>query len=238
MKRAPSVRVEKHFGVVRMVDVAPIRSHIAALMGYGLSMQSIAGSAGVHPSTIRQIRGSREQRTVREYIAKAILAVPIGIPTETYRSKATQPHVPKMGAVRRLQALMAIGWQHRELKARCGFDTQIIIHRSGARITLDTHQTIARVYEQLCMTPGPSPTAITWARKLGYAPPMAWDDIDTDPIPMGFDAGETPDSIRPQYRNIRHGTERGYQRHCIDKTEKCEPCREAHRLFRQMERAA
>lgn len=103
------------------------------------------------------------------------------------------------GTLRRLEALMALGWSTRQLDTlldrqptytanlmlRCTTDPTRLIY-------LTTHQQIAALYDRLSMTLPPTDTAerrqiVTRTRNLaarrGYAPPLAYDDIDTDTAP-------------------------------------------------------
>lgn len=94
--------------------------------------------------------------------------------------------LPALGCARRLQALMAIGWSSRALAAECGLSYRTLddvrcMHQP--RVYRATAEAIVEVFDRLCMTPGRSGRSRTWARKLGYLPPLAWDDIDTDPTP-------------------------------------------------------
>lgn len=106
--------------------------------------------------------------------------------------------VPALGTVRRLRALQALGWTQRQLSeyvdvsaARIGHLSQG--HRTNKRtgedqvtthVHIETAEAIGQLYRKLCMTLPPDPDS--WvakrqrrhARNLGWAPPLAWDDID------------------------------------------------------------
>ncbi len=97
--------------------------------------------------------------------------------------------ISKVGAVRRLQALMTLGWPRRVLAEEAGYKGDVfslVLNGRRQTLTLATHQRIADLYERLCMTPGPSSSTRIRAAKKGWAPPLAWNDID-DPCerPMG-----------------------------------------------------
>jgi hypothetical protein len=84
------------------------------------------------------------------------------------------------GTVRRIQALQAIGWPLQVLAERLGYKhyrTLQMISRQPT-VHVDTAAKIARLFSELCMTPGPSVKARTAAAWHGHAPPLAWDDID------------------------------------------------------------
>lgn len=94
--------------------------------------------------------------------------------------------VSKRGAVRRIQALMVMGWPRRELARQAGYQGDalaLILGGQRQRLELATHQRIVDLYERLSMTHGPSSSSRIRATKKGWAPPLAWDDIDNDPEP-------------------------------------------------------
>lgn len=97
--------------------------------------------------------------------------------------------VDKLGAVRRLQALMAIGWPRRELAAQAGYQGDafaLILNGRRTRLTLSTNDRIAELFDRLSMTPGPSSPGRVRAAKKGWPPPLAWLNID--------DPDEQPDT--------------------------------------------
>lgn len=97
--------------------------------------------------------------------------------------------VSPLGVVRRLEALMAMGWTSAELSPY--FD---LTYREGVNHLLQsarhrmvlraTHEQVVQVYEKLCATPGPSGKTRRSSARKGWPPPFAWDDID--------DPGEVP----------------------------------------------
>lgn len=96
--------------------------------------------------------------------------------------------VPATGTQRRIRALMAIGWTSEEIRRRAGWGTpQAVTELLTTRTTVYRHTaaTIADVYAELCMTPGPSAKNRREAMKKGWAPPLAWEDIDNDAAPVG-----------------------------------------------------
>lgn len=102
--------------------------------------------------------------------------------------------VPKIGAVRRLQALMALGWPRREIARRAGWQGDALgalIYGKRQTILLDTHRRIADLYEVLSGTPGPSQRSRDLAAERGWATPLAWEDIDIDDPTASPDPGLT-----------------------------------------------
>lgn len=97
--------------------------------------------------------------------------------------------VPTIGARRRLQALACLGWTTDDVARRIGMQGHYlgITLRRQATITRELHERISEVYEELWDQQAPpshdgrSVRAV--AARLGWAPPMAYDDIDHDDAP-------------------------------------------------------
>lgn len=174
-------RLDHARGIPRIVDANAAKRRIDTLVGQGWSLRAIAGAAGVAPTTTSRIH-SGAPRTSRR-VATAILAIPLDeIPTRP-STQTTEPFVPRVGSVRRIQALIFMGWPHHAMHARTGLRTQYLLSQQGRWVTRTTHDKIAALYDDLAMTPGPSNQTRGWAAKLGYVGPLAWDDIDRDEAP-------------------------------------------------------
>lgn len=102
--------------------------------------------------------------------------------------------VPARGARRRIQALQRLGWSLRRISTECGWGTSTttvlwILDDSNDTVLRSTHDTVAAAYERLHMTLPPAGSGTTRARQAaeakGYAPPLAYDDIDLDDKPHG-----------------------------------------------------
>lgn len=104
--------------------------------------------------------------------------------------------VPSLGTRRRIEALACLGWSGYDVASRLGHGRewirQVVLCDRIHRRTADR---IAAVYEELCMTLPPTETHIqramvnrtkNRAARHGYAPPLAWDDPDTDDAPRGI----------------------------------------------------
>lgn len=116
--------------------------------------------------------------------------------------------VPALGAQRRIRALQALGWPltavAAELKCQPGA-LSALLYRERATMTADLHRRIDNIYRRLCMTLGPSVRVRTRALRDGYAPPLAWDDIDTDPTPVRIDdpgRASRADYVREEYAHL------------------------------------
>ena len=104
------------------------------------------------------------------------------------RMRGVQRRIPILSTRRRLQALGAIGWTAADIAAETGLTRHAVhdIRGRAARLWVSqaTAQVIADVYDQLCMTVGPSEITRQRARDYGWLPPLAWDDIDADSGPV------------------------------------------------------
>lgn len=95
--------------------------------------------------------------------------------------------VPSIGTRRRIRALRALGYSLAELAEAGGWKTEHAAFKyamTSPTITATTAARVAGIYEILCMRPATGPRANRLriiARRNGWAPPLAWDDIDNDP---------------------------------------------------------
>ena len=104
-----------------------------------------------------------------------------------YRMGRKPRLVSPVGTVRRIQALQALGWSAREIGARVGrSDNWVHMIVRSPNVTTTTADLVAKAYDELSMVVpiGRYHTRCrNHARRLGYLPPLAWDDIDRDPEP-------------------------------------------------------
>jgi hypothetical protein len=101
--------------------------------------------------------------------------------------------VPALGAQRRVRALQALGHSRKVIANRIGYTNNGAMSylMQAETMQAETAAKIAAVYDELCMVvpTGVGPKrARTWAKKFGFVPPLAWDDIDNDPEPSNPDA--------------------------------------------------
>jgi hypothetical protein len=173
------------------VDATPAREHIEHLHRSGMSYNVIAHLAKLRTEDIQRIRtniGNRPRsRRIRPDTADAILAVRLHFSRLPPRSL-----VPTLGAVRRIQALRAIGWPAYVLAERSGMSKKgmasLLVQ---PRAQVSTHLRIAALYELLFdqnpVEHGIDPVMALRGRHLAakyhWAVPAAWTDIDTDAAP-------------------------------------------------------
>ena len=95
--------------------------------------------------------------------------------------------VPMHGAIRRRQALAHMGWTEEELGKRMGSPTPRVgrVREGITRVDLASHQWWVAAFEKFAFTRGPSNRAHSMAVTRGWAPPLAWEDIDDpDEVPQ------------------------------------------------------
>jgi hypothetical protein len=175
------------------VDAGPVRDHIAAMRAAGIGVERIAQLAGLSVSHIRQLAeydcsGSPATQRVRPSTAAHVLRVSIDS-----ASRAPSSRVDATGTRRRLQALIAIGWPAELLADPLGRRPNSLLRSmTGQSVTARTAYEVASLYERLWNTTPPRMTgeqravadaARAHAAARGWLPPLAWDDIDTDPAP-------------------------------------------------------
>lgn len=120
--------------------------------------------------------------------------------------------VPAVGAHRRIRALQRIGWPMETMSRRLGKGPQwlfrvteeTVIHRT-------THDAIVRLYDDLSMTPGPSPSTRTRAKNKGWHSPLAWederiDDPNAEPDPPASERGQwRGEELLEEWDHLRRG---------------------------------
>ena len=181
-------RRDRDAGRPRYVDSAPVRARLQGLVDAHVPVRALGRVTGLSATTVRKILDGDQPRVQRATAARVARLSP----GDVYANQSTG-HVPRVGAARRVQALLAMGWPHHALGAAGIVNSAQIIGASGDLITVQRWRQVRDVYDRLSMTPGPSPETRGWAARLGYAPPLAWDEegID-DPTAMpGHDAATT-----------------------------------------------
>ena len=177
VKRARYARTHGRPGIVA---AEPVRAHMRRLVAAGMTVSRIALAAGMRATDGRRIATSTSD-VIRRTTAEAILAVTPAPLT-----------VSSVGARRRIQALALLGWS---MPAICDAGGIAPGTLRGAqvedRIALRTNDAIRHAHDLLWNATPPD----TWqtrrrsaqAGRAGYAPTLAWDDID-DPAaePQGI----------------------------------------------------
>ncbi len=118
-----------------------------------------------------------------------------------YRKRVYLARGPMMvdptGTSRRLQALAYIGWGIESLAEPLDMHPHHISRlRLGRRMIYRRAMiAVARVYDELSMTPGPDAKAAQHARRSGWLGPLAWDDDTIDDPAAWASPGEDTDDL-------------------------------------------
>lgn len=180
-----------------MVDVVPVREHVAWLRSHGMGPATIAAASGVSFSTLGAIiwsrRASQAGQRQRPQRVAAVTAQRLLAVRPELDLLAEHALIDATGYRRRLQALMAHGWTLPAIAdASAGEATahQLRPWLRATQITAGSARVIVRIFDRLQLATPPRRTAQQRAmsqraqRLAGrnrWAPALAWDDIDTDP---------------------------------------------------------
>lgn len=191
-----------------MVDAEPVRAHVMALKDAGVGDRAIVELSGVSRSALQMLRRGRPGRnqapraTVLTRTADRILSIPLDVDNRRYGVR-----VDSTGSLRRLRALHAIGWTQSEIARRIGWTTQNLNRyfiSEPDMINRGTAVDIARLFDQLQLMPGPSERSRRRAKKLGWAPPLAWDeDTIDDPLATADRGAHRPVGFTERYAEMR-----------------------------------
>jgi hypothetical protein len=172
------------------VPAQPVREHLLRLRNCGMGLRQVAEAAKVSRSRLKAIltgrteRGTPPQERVRPALAVAVLAVE---PVLENLGGATV--IGACGTLRRLRALVAIGWPQARLAARMGWTAQnfSVLMRSD-RVIVRTALTVRALYDELWdqdprqhgVDNQAYSRALNTATANEWAPPAAWDDEAID----------------------------------------------------------
>lgn len=168
---------------------AAVLAHLEKLLADGANLAGISMVSGVPVSTLDKIRR-------RDWVQGATASALLGVTEAPALPPAGMTSA--LGACRRVRALVALGWSLTEQARRLGVHLQRVQLLSSGRQNLITEATahaVDALFEQLCAVPGGSVRARNDARRKGWLPPLAWDDIDNphdEPCRVG-DSDDGPD---------------------------------------------
>lgn len=160
------------------VDAAPVYVRLKEWRAEGWTEHRVAETAGIPVEGLRH-RPMRMETARADAVLKVTRA-------QLYSAAKDYDLVPAHGAQRRLKALSAIGWPHNAVIIQ---DTASDVMRApNGLMRARTWRTIRDQYNRLSMDAGPSAAAKARAARMGWAPPLAWDD-DTIDDPSGMAVG-------------------------------------------------
>jgi hypothetical protein len=181
------------------VDAAPVRAHIYKLQEAGLGWKRIAELSGVGNTAVSQLiygrkgstgdpRKGEELKRVLAVKAEKILAV-----KPELSNLCGGANVPSRGFVRRVQALVAVGWSLSKIARRLGVsETNMGPMLQRPTVSARYFRRMVDVYDELWNVLPPHEEwrdliayrrSLRLARERGWVPPLAWDDIDADVVP-------------------------------------------------------
>lgn len=164
---------DRAHGRRRYVPAIDTRAKLQELVDARVPVRAIARASGLSDTAVAHIVDGRHEQVQRQ-TAERIASLTLN---EVYARAAGS--VPSVGAVRRVQALMALGWRKGDLEAE-GVPTGQLVMRSRELISVEGWRQVRDVYDHLSMTLGPSQAARDRAAARGYRPPLAWDDETID----------------------------------------------------------
>lgn len=157
----------------RYVPATDTRAKLQELIDGHVPIRAIARVSGLSGTAVAHILDGRHEQVQRK-TATRIASLTLD---DVYDQASG--NVPNVGAVRRIQALMALGWRKADLAAE-GIPSGQLVTRSRDLISVEAWRKVRDVYDRLSMTPGPSQAARDRATARGYPPPLAWDDETID----------------------------------------------------------
>jgi hypothetical protein len=170
-------------------DAQPVREHVQAIRGAGMSLAGIAKYTGVNIGSIDHLLYGKAPYPpavkIRTENAQALLAY---WPTlDDFDDGAV---IDATGTRRRIQALAAAGWPSNAIHQHINHITHKAVERLRAsqRVTARTARAARDFYNQVSeqtaedhgVTPWVAARTRTYATKYEWAPPIAWDDDTID----------------------------------------------------------
>jgi transcriptional regulator with XRE-family HTH domain len=201
---ANRVRQQAYGRWTHWVDAEPARQHITRLTEQGMGIKRVTAAAGVSQGQMWKLLygkkrpdGTREltRRIHRDTEAK-ILAVTLTL--------AAGANVDATGTVRRLRALVALGWSQSKIAHRLGVlpsNLGPVVNGQRAEVLVATRDAVRALYDEWSMQlpptgnrrdQGAATRARSYAQARGWLPPLAWDDAAIDDPDAGPLTGNEP----------------------------------------------
>ncbi len=171
------------------------RAHIRVLSAFGVGSRRVAELSGLNDEHVRDI-ATGMTRSVRPLTEQRILRIPVDA-----SSLAAGTAIDAEITRRLVKALHARGWSPTAIAGELGIHaTNISRMRDARTVTIATHERMVALFERIWDQP-PTCSArhqAVWrdrAAAEGWPPPLAWDDIYTDPAPAEVDLEDGIDAI-------------------------------------------
>lgn len=234
-RRRRQLKAQEQWGVRQpdLVDAQPVRDHIAALRAQGIGWWRIGTLAHVPKKVMSRLAGyddpTRPQRRVHRDTANRILAV-------TADDIAPGAQIDAAPTVRRLRALSALGFFRTELADRLDTHPQNIgylVNGHRSKVKVATARAVAALYDELHMSPGRDNRTSRDARRRGWPPPLAYDDIDAGTIGDTTPVGRCPKCNRIETLHRQHTPPADIAAEVSDSANPATQMREARRHVRR-----
>lgn len=154
-------------------DVEAVRAHLARHKALSVGVSRVADAAGIARGTAWRIYRGEAPR-ITKGTARRVLSVNV--------KPSPNAKVPAIGSQRRVHALMCMGYTQTVIREKAGVSRAVMIRIAAGHpgTSAWVAEAIMRAYDELSMVPAPvsqsSKVARTHAKKMGYLPPLAWDD--------------------------------------------------------------
>jgi hypothetical protein len=182
---------QRLYGRIDYVDPTPAREHVLALQAAGVGLKSQHLATGVSLSAYGKLiygykkNGTPPSKRIRSATRDRIM----GLRITDYDRLPDRATVPADGTRRRVQALNYNGWPTSWVANQIGMiDTNLGTALKKTHLSAKTARLIKHLYDDYWSTPAPEGVdhytksarakTIALAKRRGYAPPLAWDDID------------------------------------------------------------
>ncbi|MFH8926346.1 hypothetical protein ACH4D4_04755 [Streptomyces pristinaespiralis] len=170
------IRLEYSRGQRRRVNAQSAANHVHTLLELGWNQAQISRRAGIAHRVIGSLKNGT-YATISRATEQAVLSVPAGPPP------ADSPDTDATGTIRRIRALIAIGYPGAAIAHETGLHRDALNKIARAEtpcVRVATATAVAKAYRRLSRNAGPSNRARLLARKKGWHGPLAWDDTTID----------------------------------------------------------
>lgn len=154
------------------MPAATVQAHIDALVAAGMTLGGISRTSGISVKTVQDVKR-------RSYLHGTTAAAILAVRPEGRQGRSGE--VSAFGVTRRVRALVALGWSFAAQGRELGVPTQMVWEFAWEKqrfVTKHTRERVHSMFERLSATPGGSTRAVNDARRRGWLPPLAWDDLD------------------------------------------------------------
>lgn len=166
------LKISRH----RIVSGKPARRMVAALVEDGWSHGEIAQAAGLQTSTLTP---QNLDRVYVETISRLQRATRTLNNRHAHGERSNATSVPSYPMLRRVEALMVLGWTREEITRRSGVSVAAI-RTTRKRVLPTTAQGVHEAFLRMRFSLGDSPATRERAKQMGFAPWSAWPDGSID----------------------------------------------------------